>query len=212
IIMTKKEIEEKCLMCLSFLISLVISFIIFLILLLFHEPVIRSLKLSEISNYLFIIPLVIVFASLMQIMTQWFIRNNQFIMTSKATIYQSLIINSSKIGFGMVFPYATVLVVLTTCSYAVRALLMVYLARKSKPFRKPGKKVQNISLIFLAKKYKDFPLYRAPESLITGLSHGIPILMLTMLFGPASVGFYSIGRTVLSLPTQMIGNAVGDVF
>src|SRR5699024_9109922 len=104
-----------------------------------------------------------------------------------------------------------VLVVLTTLSYAIRALLIMLYESSSKLFRKSNKN-NNISLLKLAKKYRDFPMFRAPESLITGLTHGIPTLMLTVFFGPATVGFYSIGRTVLSLPTQMVGNAVGDVF
>src|SRR5699024_11633658 len=55
----------------------------------------------------------------------------------------------------------------------------------------------NLSLKQLAKKHRDFPLYRAPEELFNTISQNLPILLLTSLFGPASAGFYSIGRTVL---------------
>ena len=64
----------------------------------------------------------------------------------------------------------------------------------------------------LAKKYIDFPLYRAPEVFIYSVSQNIPVLLLSSLFGPASAGFYNIGRTVLGLPSNLIGQAIGDVF
>jgi len=211
IVLPKHEVEAKGLMKLSFIVSLIMSLITLLTLILFQNHIINILNLHGIANYLYLIPLVIIFASIMQIMNQWFIRNNKFVLNAKATFYQSVITNGSKVGFGYFYPHAFVLVVLTTLSYAIRALLMMLYESPSKLFRKSNKN-NNISLLKLAKKYRDFPMFRAPESLITGLTHGIPTLMLTVFFGPATVGFYSIGRTVLSLPTQMVGNAVGDVF
>src|SRR5699024_8529577 len=68
------------------------------------------------------------------------------------------------------------------------------------------------SLLKLAKEYYDFPLYRAPETFINAISQGTPVLMLTVFFGPAAAGFYTIGRTTLSIPGRLIGKAVGDVF
>src|SRR5699024_11054762 len=64
----------------------------------------------------------------------------------------------------------------------------------------------------LAVKHKDFPIYRSPQVLLGAISDSLPILLLTSLFGPASAGFYNIGRTVLGLPSRLIGQSVGDVF
>lgn len=211
IVLPKRENEARGLMKLSFIVSLLISFIVLLILVLFKDYVVNILNLSEIASYLYLIPAVIIFASIMQIMSQWFIRNNKFVLTAKATFYQSVITNGSKIGIGYFYPYAFILVLLTTLSYATRATLMLLYEKPSNIFKKSDK-IDYISLAKLAKKYKDFPMFRAPESLITGLTHGLPTLMLTMFFGPAAAGFYTIGRTVLSLPTQLVANAVGDVF
>src|SRR5699024_2713804 len=71
---------------------------------------------------------------------------------------------------------------------------------------------QKYSIKKMMKKYSDFPKYRAPEQFLNATSNGLPVLMLAAFFGPASAGFYAIGRTVLSLPTQLIGKSVGDVF
>src|SRR5699024_8453044 len=62
------------------------------------------------------------------------------------------------------------------------------------------------------KKYYDFPAYRAPETFVNAISQGLPVLMLTAFFRPASAGFYTIGRSTLNIPGRLIGKAVGDVF
>lgn len=64
----------------------------------------------------------------------------------------------------------------------------------------------------VAKKHYDFPLYRAPQDLLDAFQQSFPVVLLTMFFGPAATGFYTIGRTVLRLPSNLIGKAVGDVF
>lgn len=71
---------------------------------------------------------------------------------------------------------------------------------------------KQLSIKELAIKHKHFPIYRAPEVFINAVSQSLPVLMLTNFFGPVSAGFYSIGRSVLSMPSQLIGKSVGDVF
>ena len=71
---------------------------------------------------------------------------------------------------------------------------------------------EKVSLKKLAKRYRDFPLFRAPQVFLNAISQSLPVLMLTSFFGPAVAGFYSIGRTVLAIPSTLIGKSVGDVF
>jgi peptidoglycan biosynthesis protein MviN/MurJ (putative lipid II flippase) len=55
-------------------------------------------------------------------------------------------------------------------------------------------------------------MFRAPEVTIDAASQGLPVLMLAALFGPASAGFYTLGRTIMGIPAGLIGKSVGDVF
>src|SRR5699024_8920966 len=43
-------------------------------------------------------------------------------------------------------------------------------------------------------------------------SQSLPVLMLAGFFGPASAGFYSLGRATLAMPTALLGKAISDVF
>lgn len=218
IVLPKRDQDAKGIIRLSLVITVIISVLSLAVLLLFNKQIIKLFNLKEIATYLYLIPLVIIFAGLVQVAEQWLIRTKQFTINAHVTFLQSLIINGSKVGIGFINPVAPVLVVLSAINNGLRAVMMVIFARKSnyiervKLKKEKKEKKEKKGLKELARQYYDFPLYRAPEVFLNAVSQGIPILMLTALFGPASAGFYTIGRTVLSMPSHLIGKSVGDVF
>src|SRR5699024_8440743 len=72
----KKEAEEV--LHLSIFISIILSLFSLIVLLLFNNQIISLLNLNSIGKLLFLIPLIIIFASFMQVARQWLIRTNQF--------------------------------------------------------------------------------------------------------------------------------------
>src|SRR5699024_3339936 len=213
IVLPKNDSNSKKIIKLSFLITILMSVMSLFILLVFKESVISLFNLEDINNLIFLIPLVIFFAGLMQITVQWVIRTNQFFINAKSEFYHSVIANFSKVGMGLFFPVASVLVVIQTFAQGIRALLIILFLRKNKPNRiNFSSDEKELTMKEIAKKHYDFPLYRAPEELISTLSQNLPVLLLTSFFGPAAAGFYSIGRTVLSMPSRLIGKGIGDVF
>ncbi|WP_339180165.1 oligosaccharide flippase family protein [Oceanobacillus sp. FSL W7-1293] len=195
---------------LSLVTTIAISVVISIVLLLFTDLIIDTFNLQEISSFLYYIPLVLFLAGCLQIIEQWMIRKKQFKINAKATLLQSLIINGGKVGVGYFYPFASVLILFSAITQGLKAFLMFLLSRSTRNLK--NKLTYKGSLKWLFKSYKDFPLYRAPQTLINSISEGLPILMLASFFGPATVGFYNIGRTVLNMPTQLIGKSIGDVF
>lgn len=215
IVLPKSNIEAKALIKLSLTTTTILSISAGIILLLFHKKVVSILQLEEISSFLYLLPLVILSAGVLQVFEQWLIRTKQFSVSAKAMFFHSLILNGSKVGVGFFYPFASILILFTALSSGLKALLLFLFtnkSRKKKVSTNTINKKEKISITAIAKKYKDFPLFRAPEVSINALSQSLPILLLTSLFGPASAGFYSIGRTVLRIPTVLIGKSVADVF
>lgn len=212
IVLPKSNNTAKGLIRLSLIISCTIAFLSLLVLIFFNDQIINIFHLKEISWYLYLIPMAIIFGGLVQVTEQWLIRTNQFTVNARVNFLQSLFINLSKIGIGSFYPVASVLVTLTAIGDGLRASMMIFFAKK--PSLKEGNKneIKKQSIMKLAKEYRDFPIYRAPESFFSKFSQSLPVLMLTAFFGPASAGFYTLGRTVLAMPSRLIGNAVGDVF
>src|SRR5699024_10804781 len=110
------------------------STISLIILLFFKESVASLFKLQDIATYLYLIPFVIIFAAFMQIMEQWSIRTKQFKINARATFYQSLIVNVSKVGIGYYHPVAQVLIFFTVISNGLRGFLMYLFTKKTKDY------------------------------------------------------------------------------
>lgn len=212
IVLPRSDLVAKKIGRISINISILISFLSLIIIFLFNHKIVLFLNIEEISIFLYLIPIVILMSTLMQVKEQWFIRKQQFAINAKATFYQSIIIETSKVGIGLFYPAATVLIILTAISNGIKALLMTFLGKKSNYRLITEELDERGKTKDLIKKYKDFPLLRAPQAFIEAITQSLPVLLLTTLFNPASAGYYTLCRSVLALPTSLLGKSVGDVF
>jgi len=212
IVLPKKDSEAKKIAHLSLSIALLIAVISGVLILIFSNNNSNFFGLKEINSYIFLIPYIILFSGLIQILENWLIRTAQFSISAKVSFFQALIIQSSIVLIGLFYPSVSVLILVSALGIFLKGFLMWVFNKKKLNFSLSTiiKPTPDIRLI--ASRYKDFSIYRAPEVLINSFSQSLPIFLLTYYFGPASAGFYSIGRTTLSIPTQLVGKAVGDVF
>ena len=209
----KADAEAKSLARLSFLISFVISTLAALILLVGKDWLVEWFGLQSIALYLLLIPLAMIFSAWLEIAKQWMIRKKYFSVTARIAVFQAFIINIAKTGVGLLNPAAAVLIVLSVIANAVHSLMLFLQMRNNVAISsyKTESKTKT-SLRQLAKKYYDFPLYRAPQVFINSASQSIPVLMLASLFGAKTAGFYTLARLAMAVPSRLVGKSVGDVF
>ncbi|SHH14521.1 lipopolysaccharide biosynthesis protein [Virgibacillus chiguensis] len=215
IVLPKDYRNAKKLAFLSIMVSVLLSLIVALIILFLGDYIVELFKIQQITQFLFLIPIVIVFSGFSQVATQWLVRTKEFAINAKVSVYQSILINGGKVGIGLLYPTAAVLIILTALANGVRAIMLflfMQLKRQSNSSKYENTDEKQLTIGELAKKYKDFPLYRAPEVFINSISQRFPVLMLTSFFGPAIAGFYTLGNTVLQQPIRLIGDSVGNVF
>ncbi|MFD1037205.1 lipopolysaccharide biosynthesis protein [Virgibacillus byunsanensis] len=212
IVLPKHDSDAKGIIRLSLYISSGIAVLTAFILFVFNKSIVQLFQLGAVAPFLFLIPVVIVFSGFLQVIEQWLIRTKQFGITAKVTFLQALFIQGSKVGIGFFHPVAAVLIILSAAGNGLKAFMLMLFAKGSDYNETAEIEAGQTSIKDIAKKHKDFPLYRAPEVFLNTTSQSLPILLLTSFFGPASAGFYSIGKTVLSIPIQLIGKSVGNVF
>lgn len=213
IVLPKSDDDAKAIAKLSFRIAFVIALILSAILLIAGNEIAALLGMEAIASFMLLIPVAMFFNALQQIMQQWLIRKKQFKVTARIAVSQSLILNSSKVGAGWFYPLGSVLIILATLGNALYAAQLWFGAKKwADQDGRIGKTTKAVSLKEVAYKHRDFPYYRAPQVFINALSQSLPVLMLASFFGPASAGFYAIGRTVIGMPSTLLGKAVSDVF
>lgn len=213
IILPKEDSEAKDLVILSLGISSVIFVLLLGVFYFFDNFIVNTLQINSLQPYLLLIPFMVFFSTNMETIKQWLIRKNMFYLTSKVGVIKSLFVNISKVLLGLIVPTAGVLIVITVAGQGIYVFLLLFGSGILSLFLKNRKKVKpNKNIIKLARKYKEFPMYRAPQSLINSISSNLPILMLTAFYGSAASGFYAMGNRILRIPSVLIGKAIGEVF
>lgn len=61
-------------------------------------------------------------------------------------------------------------------------------------------------------RYRHFPIQRTPSTLLSAIAVGMPVLMVTALFGARSGGQFALMLTMLMGPVAIVQRAVGDTF
>lgn len=212
IVLPKDDREAKSLGSLSISVAAAIACVIGVLVLFAGDWLTEQPGVGDISSFLVLIPLVVISAALLQIAQQWMIRKKQFNAIARASVIQSLIINSSKAVIGYFEPIAAVLIVLTITGSALQAAMLWFGIKYSGiEESRVVLKYKNTELLAIAKKYRDFPVFRAPQAFLNPLSQSLPVLMLAYFFSPVEAGFYSLCRSVISMPTVLLSGAVGDV-
>lgn len=90
---------------------------------------------------------------------------------------------------------------------------IAYLMRRdqrSSSRRRDG--AQRSSLIGVAKSYRRFPLFAAPQRVIALFAEEMPTLVLASVFGPGAAGYYWFSSRLLQMPCGVISQAIGRVF
>lgn len=216
IVLPKYDVDAKGLARLSLYVSLAMAGIISLVFFAGYEQIIALLQIKAIAPFLFLIPLIILFTGCLQTAQQWLIRKKQFKLKAKIKAIQAFFVYGSMAGVGLFYPIAAVLVLVYTFGSMLHAGMLALGSKRIDALSAVEKNSQEIkqrsTLKQLAYRYRDFPFYRAPQVFINTVSQGLPVLMLAIFFGPAPAGFYAICKKVLSLPSQLVANSVGDAF
>ena len=213
-VLPKQDSDAIGLAKISLWIALLTSLITALVLILFKTPIVEAFNLHAIEPYLLILPVTMFFSVLMTISSQWTIRKRLFNLKAKSAILQAFIIGLMKAGLGLLNPSAVILIGTTSFGYLLQAILIGVGVREKNKEDKEDKpsKLSNYEATGLLKQYKDFAYYRTPQIFLNSVGQSLPILMLANLFTPAAVGFYVLARTVLFVPSNLIGTSVAEVF
>lgn len=214
IVLPKHDDEAKGLARLSARIAISIALTLGVLFLFVEKPIARLLNMQTIQNYLVLVPVAMLFTAWQTIMQQWLIRKKLFKVTARVAVSQSLILNALKSLVGLIFPTGAVLIVLNT---AGNLIYTAQLWLGAKRWGQPNEQIhhpttQPISLKQLAIQHRDFPLFRTPQILVNAISQSAPTLVLASLFGPAVAGFYTLSRSVMNAPVNLLGNSIGNVF
>lgn len=211
IVMPDNDEDASAVARLSILCGLIIAPVAFIAVYLTEPWLVIWTGMEKSPSMLYLIPLSLLINAFLSVANQSAIRAHLFKAKARAYVESTLVTNVSKLMGGIIAPSGLLLIILTLAGQVANFVMQMLRVPRSgvlKPSNWFGiKGVRNAAIT-----QRDFALYRMPQSVIRAFSIGLPVIMLTTLFGAGSAGQYSLVLLVLSAPVMLLGDSVGEVF
>ena len=171
------------------------------------------LKAPAIEPYLPLVPPTILFSGVFLALNYWNSRTKNFGRLSLANFLKSLLVVVCQLGAG-VAGYTAGGLGLIGANFTGTAVSSVVLG--STVWNEDSKFLRgNVSWDAIKsgfRRYAKFPLYNTWVTLLNTISWQLPVLMLGVFFSPQIVGYYALGYRLISIPMNLIGNSIRQVF
>jgi len=209
IMLPESDDDAINLTALGVLISLFLSLFIMLVVILFHSPIVQSLGNQSISIWLYIIPVLVFFTGVYNSLFYLNTRKEHFKNIAKAKIAQSIVTVSIQLLIHFIKSGALGLISGYISGYFTSIFYLFNKIRKETNYRK----IIKLSTIKkMARRYVKFPKFSLWASLANTLSTNLIDIFISTTFSVATLGFYSLSKRVLGMPSALIGDAMGKVF
>lgn len=213
IVIPGRDETARILAALGIACGILLSISLFIPIIIFHAEFVEVLKLGDAGAVVYLLPLLIALESLYQAGLQWMIRKQHYAQIARVNFFQALISAGLKVGGGLVAPSSGMLIVTSMLAVPINAISLYHILNRGfLPTRWPGLKTSRTEILAVAKGFRDFPLYRAPQSLTAALGQNFPPLLIIHLMGAKAAGLYVMSNGLLGIPVQILSRTVYDVF
>jgi len=185
------------------------SLLFYVPIVLFDHAIAAALGNVELAPWLYLLPLAVVATSVFNIFQFWCNRVSEYRKMSANRIQNAglnavfnVILGLGKVPGGMIYG--------AIAGQGLAALLIgrSVWSRHRDRFEATSKAREWA----LARQYKHHPSHIAPAQLIGVAAQQIPILLISHVFSLATAGHFSLAYRMVSLPTWLVANAIGDVY
>lgn len=206
----KSDAVAVNLFSLSFMLILINSVALLFVFTFFGERLFVFFGAFQFVNWWPLLVLGAAATALYELFSLWATRKKEYKLLAKTQIYQSLFGSLTKVVLGVLAMKALGLItgqitaqLIGVISFTKKSYIVLY---NLKP------KIQRHKIIFIARYYSGFPIYRLPAQILMISSVQAPILMVSALYGENVTGQLSLALLALSLPSSLIGAAVAKAY
>ena len=169
---------------------------------------------------LLLAPIGVFFLGLQQVFEVCAGRSKQFVLLAKVSVYAAFCAATFKLVAGWYFvgsdgsigSEAVSASTWLAVGSVLSPLVVVYWLSRNTGLPLSGMSPWTIKRCKVAlKKYRQFPLYRAPKDAINSLSQNLPIFLIGIYFSAPLVGFYVVAERLMKVPSVLVGAALRKV-
>lgn len=200
--------EAGALLVLSLLAVLGVSTLIAVPLFLYREAVSRLFNTPRLADYIYLVPAGTLFIGVYNVLNFWSIRMKAFTPLAKTKVNQSLAAVGIQLGGAPFGPVALLIGQIVGYAAGSLSLILRTISQRWEAIKSVG--LSDVMLV--ARRYKQFPLLSTWSALFNTAGAQLPPILFAALFNPEIAGIYALANRVLSMPTQLLGQAIGNVF
>jgi len=183
------------------------------VLLLWRDAFAGFLGAPALASWLWLLPPALLVMRAAKLSELWLTRMKRFRPISAAQAAQAGVMVTARIGAGLPPIRAGVggLIGGFVLGHTVAAGLLVWTAlrRSGSLFREA---FRGLHLRDPARRYRRFPLFSMPSTLLSALVTRMPFFLLLPFFGQSVVGLFGLAFNALLIPLSLVGAAVAQVF
>ena len=192
----------------AFMIALLWSMLLYIILLIGEDSIIKIGNYKAIKDYLIFVPVAVLFTCWNRILLYWFNREKLFGYNAWIALFNSGGTKIANVGCGfvgfistMALVFVNVFILIGEFIWRLRILIT-------------NTTLRHLSYLLIKKeliRYKKFPLIDTWNGLLDSGSLLIVPILLSFYFSDSDVGLYTQSLTLVQLPVALIASAFGQV-
>lgn len=202
--------EAVHLVILGLVSNLIISFLIGLIVWIFHTNIIVLIKQPDFALLLWLVPIGVFFSGVYNTLQYWTTRKKQFSIIAKTRMVQSVSGTSIQIVMGVIGLSALGLIIgqIIKVSAGIRRLAVSF----GNEAGTLVKKITSQQLKQTFKKNDQFPKYSTFDALANAAGIQLPIIIIAALSLGPEAGYLMLAMQILMIPMGFIGGAISQIY
>jgi O-antigen/teichoic acid export membrane protein len=194
---------------------LIVSVVLAALLAIAGGTIATAFGLQVIEDSMAWLPVAVLLAATVQTLENWHIREQKFGALARTSVLQAAFAGCARTLGGVLGPSAQVLIVLSVAAQLVQSAALFRsasgtISRYRERLRVAPRRART-TMRLAARRYRDFPGYRAPQLLLNFVSRSAPVILLAGIFGAKEAGLYAIAQTVVYLPFTLVAQSIGQV-
>lgn len=208
IVIPKDDQEAKSIFATAQLFNLALSLLLFILVLVFKQPLLRFLNIPEsYSLFLFLAPIAVFLFNQQQSINLWLIRKKKFIGVSSIKIIR----RGTEGSFQILFRFLQVtkgLVIGDILGHIANNAFGLYKVFRN-GFNLKGVTFKSIKTI--TKKYNEYPKFNTLPSFLNSCSLLLPTLIINKYYGAENAAYYDLSRLLLLTPVAILASSISNV-
>ncbi len=165
----------------------------------------------ELLPFAYLIPLQFFFMGIDNLLLGWNIYNKEFGRGAKAKIFSVVGSKGLTLGWGLIHPTVVGMIVGNLLVYPFESAVKITREIRTSA-RRIFKDIRVHNLLAVFKKFRSYPFYVTPGSIINNFGSQLPIYLFAIYFENAFVGMFALANSLVFMPLSILINSSTTVF